>query len=256
MVFLSLAALFVLDSCSSNEEAKMAADAYVASMNTFDVSKYKVSSRDDYFVACTSIRNNPLLSDEEKQQAEFELWQRYYFVSIGGNEDNICFAGNSYGYLYNNDEILRNLIDKGLDRFGQKYINKEFDKLVETSDAYKRAISEGWCSENDFKHNIVAKTAAIYCLNMNKVLLDAAKWITVMMARVQNHDEILDLKKQYTSKFLTPSGSMVSVSEEKSAKLFYFKYYSHEQLLQLPTYYGLMNGMLGEIFEVAASKYQ
>lgn len=248
---------FITTSCSSSdEEAKMAADAYVASTNKFDVSSFKVSSHKDVEVSQMRISRNELLSEEEKKQASIELWRRYYLVSFGVNEDNICFKGDLYGYLYNNDEILKNLIDKSLDRFGHRYINKEFEKLVKTSDAYKHATSKGWCSPSNFKNNSVAKAAAIYCLSMdNKVRLDAINYLSVNLHGLDS-EGIMNTKVDYICRFLTPTGDFVSIKEEKSMKLYVFKYYSYKQLLQLPTFYGLMNGLLGEVFEEEVSKYQ
>lgn len=249
-------ACFITTACSSDEEAKIAADAYFESMNSFDVSSLKVGSSDDFMASSISISSNPLLTDEEKRQASIELWKRYYFVSIGGHEDNICFAGNSYGYLYNNDEYLKNLIDKGIDRFGKKYIDKEFDKFVKTSDAYKHAITEGWCSPGDFKNNSVAKVAAIYCFSKdNKVLLDAINYLSIHLPGC-NTDDIMIIKDDFINRFIIPTGDFVSIKEEKSTKLYVFKYYSYKKLLRFPTFYGLMNGMLNEVLENEMSKYQ
>lgn len=253
-----LVVCFITASCStSDEEAKMAADTYAASMEKFDVSSLKVSSSDDFMASNISISSNLLLSDEEKQQARNELWERYYFVSIGGNEDNICFKRNSCGYLYNNEDLLKNLIDKSLDRHGKRFINKEFDKLVNTSKTYKQAISMGWCSSSDFKNNYIAKVTAIYCFTPgNKLIQDAIKWISVNKHLIQNQSDIISLKEQYIGDFLSPVGDIVPLKDEKSLNLYAFKYYSYNQLLQMPTFNGLMNGLLDEVFEDEVSKYQ
>ena len=253
--FVFVLVCFFTISCSSNDEAKLSADTTVESMN-FHVSNLSVGNLDELAASNFAIECSLLLSDEEKERAHRELWKKYSFVKSGGNEDNICFTGDLRGYLYNNDEILKNLIDKGLDRFGNKYIVNEFDKLKD-SEAYKYALSKGWCSENDFKNNNVAKVAALYCLNSNnKVLLDASKWLSVKMSHDHNHREIMDLKAQFMDEFQAPSGSVVSLKEEKSSKLYIFKYYSHEQLLQLPTYHGIMDGLLDDLFDFIVSEYQ
>lgn len=240
-------------SCSSDEEAKMAADAYIASQKCA-ISERDICDKDDWLLANMDINANSNLSEEEKLQAQIELWDRSAFVKKGGNVDNICFVKNRPAYLYHHDELLKNLIDRGLDQSGRKYINEEFDKL-EKAPFYQHAVSRGWCFPSDFKRNILAKAAAIYCLALNnKVISDAITWLSIKIPTARNQEEIMLLKKQYTDKFLTPAGDVVSLKEEKAMKLYVFKYYSYKQLLQLPTFYGLMNGMLNELFEEAVSQ--
>ena len=216
-------------------EARKSADEFAESLNKINVANWNIGSSSDYFVSMTRIRINALAEEKEKIDAQTEAWRKYYRAMNGETEEE---DASSSTYMYN-FEGVKDMTEHFTGKRSKQYADQLRSQLFTegTMAEWERILEEAGVTygvnEYDWQDYAAAyyggvsttldpleETSGLFLAMLAQKYKTGDQLITGFinetLPKISNESDIQKAVADFQRQFMTPSGELFTLSEQRS----------------------------------------